>query len=54
MCEKYFADDVIIVSIVGKKKKLNRSAEPSIFIIKPKHMQKMPRKERRHPLEVTT
>ena len=51
ICEKHFTSDDIIMSIVSKKKKLKRGAEPSIFTIWPKHMQKMPRKERRPPLE---
>ena len=51
ICEKHFTNDDIIMSIVSKKKKLKRGAEPSIFTIWPKHMQKMPRKERRPPLE---
>ena len=51
ICEKHFTNDDIIVSIVSKKKKLKRGAEPSIFTIWPKHMQKMPRKERRPPVE---
>ena len=51
ICEKHFTNDDIIMSIVSKKKKLKRDAEPSIFTIWPKHMQKMPRKERRPPLE---
>ena len=38
ICEKHFTNDDIIVSIVSKKKKLKRGAEPPIFTIWPEHV----------------
>ena len=32
ICEKHFTNDDIIVSIVSKRKKLKRGAEPSIYL----------------------